>query len=151
LSFFNNTFWPRHDNLFINITFEDEVFESFGYRYIPIPMITYIHRYRYVCTYICSCGFHNIFIQRFLTHSQKRLDAFECFGGFACQGGQCYDHNFRRFLLIFGEKIAISLKTNVMFNIWHNIALFWVKASNVFCNIFGENIFKNPPKQGQQI
>jgi hypothetical protein len=37
---------------------------------------------------------------------------------------RCYDHNFLRFLPIFGEKMAFFSKTNVMIKIWHNLALF---------------------------
>jgi hypothetical protein len=38
--------------------------------------------------------------------------------------GRCYDHNFLRFLMIFGEKMAFVSKTNVMIKILHNLALF---------------------------
>jgi hypothetical protein len=57
--------------------------------------------------------------------------------------GRCYDHNFLRFLPIFGEKIGVFLKeTNVMIKILQNLALFRVKNANFFANFFGENIFK---------
>jgi hypothetical protein len=56
--------------------------------------------------------------------------------------GRCYDHNFLRFLTIFGEKLAFFLKTNVMIKISHILTLFWVKNANFFAEIFGENIFK---------
>jgi hypothetical protein len=38
--------------------------------------------------------------------------------------GRCYDHNFRRFFPIFGEKLAFFSKTNVMIRMLHNLALF---------------------------
>jgi hypothetical protein len=56
--------------------------------------------------------------------------------------GRCYDHNFLRFLTIFGEKVAFFSKTNVMINILHKLALFWVKNANFFAEFFGENILK---------
>jgi hypothetical protein len=37
--------------------------------------------------------------------------------------GRCYDHNFLRFLTIFGEKMAFFSKTNVMIKILHYLAL----------------------------
>jgi hypothetical protein len=53
--------------------------------------------------------------------------------------GRCYDHNFLRFSTIFVEKIGVFSKTNVMINIWHNLALFLVKNANFFAEFFGEN------------
>jgi hypothetical protein len=50
-------------------------------------------------------------------------------------GGRCYDHNFLRFLTIFGEKMAFFSKTNVLIKILHNLALF-------FAEFIGENILK---------
>jgi hypothetical protein len=44
----------------------------------------------------------------------------------------CYGHNFLRFLRIFGEKIAVFLKTG------SNLS----KKANIFDKFFGENIFK---------
>jgi hypothetical protein len=41
------------------------------------------------------------------------------------------------------KKLAFFLKTNVMINLFLNLALFWVKNANFFAKIFGENIFKN--------
>jgi hypothetical protein len=55
--------------------------------------------------------------------------------------GRCYDHNFLRFFPIFGEKIGIFSKTNVMITILHNLALFGVKNA-IFTEFFGENILK---------
>jgi hypothetical protein len=37
--------------------------------------------------------------------------------------GRCYDHNFLRFLTIFGEKIGVFLKNNVMIQILQILAL----------------------------
>jgi hypothetical protein len=62
--------------------------------------------------------------------------------------GQCYEHIvppifggkiFRR--KIFGEKIAVFLKTNVAIQILQKIAIFWGTKN-------GENIFKNPTNIG---
>jgi hypothetical protein len=57
--------------------------------------------------------------------------------------GRCYDHNFLRFLPIFGEKMAFFSKTNVMIKILHNSALFLVKNAKFFAEFFGENILKS--------
>jgi hypothetical protein len=38
------------------------------------------------------------------------------------------------------KKLAFFSKTNVMINILHNLALFWVKNANFFAEFFGENI-----------
>jgi hypothetical protein len=46
--------------------------------------------------------------------------------------GRCYDHNFWRFLTIFGKKLAFFSKTNVMIKILHNLPMFWVKNANFF-------------------
>jgi hypothetical protein len=54
--------------------------------------------------------------------------------------GQCYDHNFLRFLTVFAEKMAFSLKNNVMIKFLHNLALFRVKNANFFAEFFGKNI-----------
>jgi hypothetical protein len=45
---------------------------------------------------------------------------------------RCYDHNFLRFLPIFGEKMAFFSKTDVMIN-------FFAKNANIFAKFFGEN------------
>jgi hypothetical protein len=47
---------------------------------------------------------------------------------------RCYDHNFLRFLTIFGEKIGVFLKTTFMIKL--KKALYWVKNAN----FFAENI-----------
>jgi hypothetical protein len=49
--------------------------------------------------------------------------------------GRCYDHNFLRYLPIFGEKIAFFSKTNVMIQFLHNLALFF---RQIFRQIFGQ-------------
>jgi hypothetical protein len=54
--------------------------------------------------------------------------------------GRCYDHNFLRFLTVFGEKNGVFLKNNVMIKILQNLALFWVKNANIFAEKFGKNI-----------
>jgi hypothetical protein len=56
--------------------------------------------------------------------------------------GRCYDHNFLRFLPIFGEKMAFFSKTNGMIKILHNLALSWVKNAN-FLQLFLAKYFKN--------
>jgi hypothetical protein len=56
--------------------------------------------------------------------------------------GRCCDHNFLRFLPIFGEKMAFFSKTNVMIKFLHNIALFWVKKRQFFRNFFRRKYFK---------
>jgi hypothetical protein len=57
--------------------------------------------------------------------------------------GRCYDHNFLRFLPIFGEKMAFFSKTNVMIKNYHNLALFWVKNANFFAISFRRKYFKS--------
>jgi hypothetical protein len=54
---------------------------------------------------------------------------------------RCYDHNFLRFSTIFGEKIGVLSKTNVMIKFLHNLALFRVKNAN-FSPIFLAKILK---------
>jgi hypothetical protein len=56
--------------------------------------------------------------------------------------GQCYDHNFRRFLPIFGEKMVFFMKTNVMIQFLHNLAFVLSKKRHFFAKFFGKNIFK---------
>jgi hypothetical protein len=57
--------------------------------------------------------------------------------------GRCNDHNFRRFLPIFGENIGVFLKSYVyLIKFLHNLALFYVKNADFFRRFFGENIFK---------
>jgi hypothetical protein len=51
--------------------------------------------------------------------------------------GRCYDHNFRRFFPIFGEKNWRFLKKPMLWsNFLHNFALLWVKNANFFRWIF---------------
>jgi hypothetical protein len=38
--------------------------------------------------------------------------------------GQCYDHQFQRFMMIFGEKMAFFFKTNAMVQFLYNLAVF---------------------------
>jgi hypothetical protein len=68
---------------------------------------------------------------------KKFSDTFCC-----CCGtkGRCYDHNFLRFLTIFGKKLPFFSKTNVLIKLLHNLTLFWVKNANFFAEFFGENI-----------
>jgi hypothetical protein len=57
--------------------------------------------------------------------------------------GRCYDHNFWRFLPIFGEKLAFFSKTNATYN--QKFALFsfvFSQKAPFFRNFFGKNIFK---------
>jgi hypothetical protein len=56
------------------------------------------------------------------------------------QIGRCCDHNFLRFLPIFGEKNGVLSKTNVMIKLLHNLALIGVKNGNFFAEFFFENI-----------
>jgi hypothetical protein len=45
-------------------------------------------------------------------------------------GGQCYDHNFRRFWPILCRKLAIFLKCDVTIHFCRKIAVFIVKFEN---------------------
>jgi hypothetical protein len=56
--------------------------------------------------------------------------------------GRYYDHNFLRFLPIFGEKIGVFLKTNVMIKILQKNCSILNKPRH-FLQIFGENTFKS--------
>jgi hypothetical protein len=56
--------------------------------------------------------------------------------------GRCYDHNFERFLPIFGEKIGIFLKNHRCDHIFAKVAAVCAKNAKIFAKIFGENIFK---------
>jgi hypothetical protein len=49
---------------------------------------------------------------------------------------------FCDFFPIFGEKIGVFSKTNVMINFFQNLALSRVKNANFFAKFFGENILK---------
>jgi hypothetical protein len=48
--------------------------------------------------------------------------------------------NFLRFLSIFGEKIGVFSKTNVMIKIFAYFSFVWGKNANFFAEFFGENI-----------
>jgi hypothetical protein len=56
--------------------------------------------------------------------------------------GLFYDHNFRRFLPIFGEKISAFLKNQCYGQFRQKLAVVWVKKSNIFAKFLGENTFK---------
>jgi hypothetical protein len=45
---------------------------------------------------------------------------------------RCYDHNFLRFLTIFGKKLAFFLKTNVMIKFFHNLPSFVLSQKRQF-------------------
>jgi hypothetical protein len=75
------------------------------------------------------------------TSGKKNNFGFALFSFFESRG-RCYEHNFLRFLPIFGKKLASFSKTNVIIKILHNLALFGVKNANFFAIVFGENIFK---------
>jgi hypothetical protein len=53
--------------------------------------------------------------------------------------GQCYDHNFRRFLTIFGEKIGVFLKKPMLWLKFCIILLCFESKTPIF---FSENILK---------
>jgi hypothetical protein len=61
---------------------------------------------------------------------------------FALLEGRCYDHNFVRFLTIFGEKIGVFSKPNVTINILHKLA-FLSQTRQFFRRIFRRKYFKN--------
>jgi hypothetical protein len=57
--------------------------------------------------------------------------------------GRCYDHNFLRFLPIFGEKNwRFSQKNNLMINFLKKLAVVWKKA-NILAKFFRRKYFKN--------
>jgi hypothetical protein len=58
------------------------------------------------------------------------------------RGGRCFGAGVDVMITIFDEKIGVFSKTNVMIQIWHNLAVFWVKNANFFATFFGENICK---------
>jgi hypothetical protein len=57
-----------------------------------------------------------------------------------------YDHNFRWYLVIFGEKLPFfSQKPMLWSKFWiHNFALFWVKNANFVRRIFRRKYLKYP-------
>jgi hypothetical protein len=56
--------------------------------------------------------------------------------------GRCYyDHNFLRFLPIFGVKIGVFSKANVMVKFLQKLVVVGAKSANTFAKFFGE-IFK---------
>jgi hypothetical protein len=56
-------------------------------------------------------------------------------------GVDVIDHNFRRFLPIFGEKMAFFLKIQCYDQFFQNLSLFRVKNANFFAKILAK-IFK---------
>jgi hypothetical protein len=56
--------------------------------------------------------------------------------------GRCDDHNFLRFLQIFGEKIGVFSKTNVMIKIFAQFSFVMSQKRQFFRSFFGENILK---------
>jgi hypothetical protein len=50
--------------------------------------------------------------------------------------GRCYDHNFRRILPIFGEKMPFFTKPNVMIKFLQKLAVVWAKKRQYFRRIF---------------
>jgi hypothetical protein len=58
------------------------------------------------------------------------------------KGLGCYDHNFLRVLPIFGEKIGVFSKSNVMITIFHKTKSSLSKKRHFSAKFFGENIFK---------
>jgi hypothetical protein len=59
-----------------------------------------------------------------VTISGTEISSLKRFRTHCYPGGRCYDHNFLRFSPIFGEKMAFFLNTNVMINVFQNLALF---------------------------
>jgi hypothetical protein len=55
--------------------------------------------------------------------------------------GRCYDHNFQRFLPIFGENIAIFLENQRDYHFLPELAVLCLKTL-IFRQFFGENILK---------
>jgi hypothetical protein len=56
--------------------------------------------------------------------------------------GRCYDHNFLRFLTIFGEKIGVFLKYQCYDQKFSKFSLVLSQKRQFFSEIFGENILK---------
>jgi hypothetical protein len=55
-------------------------------------------------------------------------------------GGRCYDHNFLRFLTIFGEKIGVFLKNQCYDQNFAYFCFVLSQNGNIFTEFFGENI-----------
>jgi hypothetical protein len=57
--------------------------------------------------------------------------------------GRCYDHNFLRFLTIFGKKMAFFLNTNVMINFFSKFSFVLSQKRQFFRKIFRRKYLKN--------
>jgi hypothetical protein len=57
--------------------------------------------------------------------------------------GRCYDHNFLRFLTIFGEKIGVFLKNQCYDQLFSKFSFVLCQKRHFFADFFGENISKN--------
>jgi hypothetical protein len=56
--------------------------------------------------------------------------------------GRCYDHNFLRFLTIFGETIGVFLKNQCYDQNFAKFSFVLSQKRQFFTEFFGENIFK---------
>jgi hypothetical protein len=54
--------------------------------------------------------------------------------------GRCYDHNFRRFFPILGEKIGVFLKYQCYDKLFSKFSFVLSQKASFFAKIFGENI-----------
>jgi hypothetical protein len=50
--------------------------------------------------------------------------------------GRCYDHDFHRFVPIFGEKNGVFSKTNVMIEFLQKLAVVREKNAHIFRKMF---------------
>jgi hypothetical protein len=57
--------------------------------------------------------------------------------------GRCYDHNFRRFLTIFGEKIGVFLKNQCYDQNFAYFSFVLSQKRQCFRRIFRRKYFKN--------
>jgi hypothetical protein len=72
--------------------------------------------------YAASCSSNNVFEKNCIYQQLQKAAASFCCNIFAARisamlikaWGRCYDHNFLRFLLLFGEKMAFFSKNNAM-------------------------------------
>jgi hypothetical protein len=56
--------------------------------------------------------------------------------------GRCYDHNFLRFLTIFGEQISVFLKSQCYDQNFAYLSFVSSQKRHFFAEFFSENIFK---------
>jgi hypothetical protein len=56
---------------------------------------------------------------------------------------RCYEHNFRRFLTIFGKKCRFFSKTNVMVNFLQKLAVVWSKNAKFFSSFLAKIFLKS--------